>query len=204
MAFTFTFTFTFTRLYVLLGLGFIIVTGVKLSLWLIKRGVMKFCGEWDAILRILHLGTWEKKVISLAQKLLSFWRSSTYRINKNPRGTPQIILVFLRKENIWVPRGKENVFRNKICKRCSGSVAKMICQDSNQLLGVPLQHTLVPCPQHMLTSLWQSKGITTNMSLNGIRAHSPWAHRSYCCSCVLVTGPNVVQYTHHCKNKRRT
>lgn len=111
---------------------------------------------------------------------------------------------FWEKKTCEFLREKETCLKTKIWKRCSGSVAKMMCQGSNQLLGVPLQHTLVHCPQHMLSSLWQSKGIATNMSLNEIRAHSPWAHRSYCCSCVLVTGSIVLQYTHHCKNKRRT
>lgn len=165
---------------------------------------MKSCGEWNTILCIIHLGTWEKKVVSLTTRLLFFWRSSSYPFNKNPRLTPQMILVFLTKENIWVSRGKENIFKKKIWKRCSDSVAKTMCQGSNQWLGEPLQRTLVHCPQHMPSILWQSKGIATNMSRNGIREHSPWAQRSYCCSCVLVTGPNVVQCTHHCKNKRRT
>jgi len=106
---------------------FLIVMGVKLSLWLIKYSVMKSYGEWDAILHIPHLETWEKKLVSLTPLLLFFRRSSSYLINKKPRGKPQVILVFLRKEKIWFSRELENMFKIKILKRCSGSVAKMMC-----------------------------------------------------------------------------
>jgi hypothetical protein len=111
---------------------FTIVTGMKLSLWLIKYSVMKSCGEWDAILLILHLGTREKKLVSLTPRLLFSRRSSSYPFNKKPRGTPKVILAFLRKENTRISRELENMFKNKIWKRCSGSVAKMMCQGSNQ------------------------------------------------------------------------